>query len=132
MWGEPQSLRVTPSHSESFRSKFRAGLREPFCTQSIAHARHTGSAASRVSVLPAGASRAAASRVSVLPPAESRPVLPAAAPSPRQASESRGHRDPPLPSPESSCSGNRLGAEGATALSSGLTALTNLQSIILW
>jgi hypothetical protein len=36
----------------------------------------------------------------------------------------------PLPPPlVSSCSGNLLGAEGATALSSGLTALTNLRSI---
>ncbi len=38
---------------------------------------------------------------------------------------------PPLP-PVSSCSDNELGAEGATALSSGLTALTNLQSIVVW
>ncbi len=39
---------------------------------------------------------------------------------------------PPLPPPVSFCRHNNLGAEGATALSSGLTALTNLQSIDIW
>jgi hypothetical protein len=39
------------------------------------------------------------------------------------------HGYPPPPPPVSSCSCNRLGAEGATALASGLTALTKLQSI---
>jgi hypothetical protein len=41
----------------------------------------------------------------------------------------RVHVYPPPPPPVSSCSGNELRAEGATALSWGLTALTKLQSI---
>ncbi len=39
------------------------------------------------------------------------------------------HRYPPPPPPVSSCGGNELGAEGATALASGLTAVTKLQLI---
>ncbi len=49
-----------------------------------------------------------------------------APPSPR-STESDGY--PPPPPPVSSCSHNELGPEGATALSSGLTALTNLRCI---
>ncbi len=62
----------------------------------------------------------------LIPPAESRAVLPAPS-SPPRPPESHGY--PPPPPPVSSCSENGLEDEGATGLSSGLTALTNLQSI---
>ena len=62
----------------------------------------------------------------VIPPAESCAVLPAP-PSPPRPPESHGY--PPPSPPVSACSYNELGDEGASALSSGLTGLTNLQSI---
>ncbi len=62
----------------------------------------------------------------LIPPAESRAALPAT-PSPPRPPESHGY--PPPPPAVFSCSRNGLGAEGATALSSGLTDLTKLQSI---
>ncbi len=62
----------------------------------------------------------------LIPPAEPRAALPAP-PSPRQPPQSHGY--PPPPTPVSACSFNELGAEGATALASDLSALTKLQTI---
>ena len=66
-----------------------------------------------------------------------RPTVRAAQSTPDRAEQrvnatlaSDGHRPPP-PTPASSCSSNWVRAEGATALSSGLTALTKLRSINL-
>ncbi len=64
----------------------------------------------------------------LIPPAESRAVLPAPL-SPPRPPESHGY--PPPSPPVSACSDNELGDEGARALSSGLTGLTNLLSINL-
>jgi len=67
---------------------------------------------------------AAGARFSPMAPAESRAVLLACPPRtlPSPSSESHGYPSPPPF--VSSCSGNGLGDEGVTALSSGLTALT--------